>query len=173
MVPVVPALDSRSPLAALYECHRRILGKCATLRQLMVYIVETGCNRQAQVVSHGLLRFFDNEVPQHCADEHEEVFPALIESIAGSDALRLQSLTKASAEQHLALAIQWSALRGPLEEIATGRDTLLSSRHVEAFGRQWREQIGLEEGELLPMASRLLTHRAFARIERAMRDRRS
>ena len=160
----------RAPLAMLYTCHRRVLDYCATLRRLVFYIPECGSNRDAQVVSHGVLRFFDNEIPQHYADEEEHLFPALIESIAGSDALRLRDLTRGSTEQHRALASQWGILRKPLEEIAAGRDTLLPSRSVETFARQWYDHIGLEESELLPMAPRLLTGEELALIGRRMRE---
>ena len=165
--------DAQSPLAALYDCHQRVLSYCTTLDRLVSHIAEFGCNRQAQVVSHGVLRFFDNEVPQHYADEEEDLFPALIESMAGSDAVCLQALTKGSAEQHRALAVQWNVLRKPLEEIAAGKGSLLSSETVEAFARQWRDHIGVEEGELLSMASRLLTDGDLARVQRGMRVRRT
>lgn len=160
------------PLAALYTCHRRVLRSCATLRRLVLYIGECGCDREVQVLSHGLLRLFDCEVPQHYADEEEELFPALIESMAGSDAVCLHDLTRGSAEQHRALAASWSSLRGPLEDIAAGRQALLPSRTVENFARKWYDHIEIEEGELLAMASRLLTEDDLARINRGMQQRR-
>jgi hypothetical protein len=173
---VFPAIPSSSapggPIAMLYACHRSVLRHCAGLRRLVLYFAECGCNREAQVVSHGLLRFFDNEVPGHYADEEEDLFPALIESMAGSDAVCLHDLTRHSARQHQALALQWAALRVPLEDIAAGRDTLSPAPLVESFARQWYDHIGMEEGELLPMASRLLTDKELARIHRAMQDRR-
>jgi hemerythrin-like domain-containing protein len=165
--------DSQSPLSALYACHRRVLAYCATLRRLVLHVAESGCNREAQVVSHGVLRFFDNEIPQHYADEEEDLFPALIDSMAGSDAVCLQALTRGSAEQHRALSAQWNLLREPLEEIAAGRRGFLSCESVEAFTKLWHDHIGAEEGELLPMASRLLTDGDLARVNRAMRVRRT
>lgn len=170
-IPLASA-SSQEPLPMLYTCHRRVLRYCATLRRLVLYVAEIGCDRQAQVISHELLRFFDNEVPQHYAHEEEDLFPALIESMAGSDAICLHDLTRGSARQHRALATQWTTLRGPLEEIAAGRQTLLPAQSVEAFARQWSDHIGLEEGELLAMASRLLTGDELARVNRCMQERR-
>lgn len=166
-------LDPQSPLSALYACHRRVLAYCATLRRLVLHLADCGCNREAQVISHGVLRFFDNEIPQHYADEEEDLFPALIDSMAGSDAVCLQALTRGSAEQHRALSVQWDLLREPLEEIAAGRRSLLSSESVEAFARLWHDHIGAEEGELLPMASRLLTDGDLARVKQSMQIRRT
>ena len=171
-VPLARA-DSQSPLSALYACHRRVLAYCATLRRLVLHLADCGCNREAQVISHGVLRFFDNEIPQHYADEEEDLFPALIDSMAGSDAVCLQALTRGSAEQHRALSVQWDLLREPLEEIAAGRRSLLSSESVEAFARLWHDHIGAEEGELLPMASRLLTDGDLARVKQSMQIRRT
>ena len=164
--PSIPPANASSqvPLAKFYTCHRRVLSHCGTLRRLVSYLAEGGCDRTAQVISHNLLRFFDNEVPQTYAHEEEDLFPALIESMAGSDAICLHDLTRGSAQQHRALATQWNTLRGPLEEIAAGRETLLPAQSVEAFARHWSDHIGLEEGELLAMASRMLTDDELARI---------
>jgi hypothetical protein len=173
--PAVPFSNTgpQAPLATLCHCHRRVLAYCATLRRLVLYVCECGCTRDAQVVSHGALLCFDIEVPRHYADEEEDLFPALIESMAGSDAVCLQDLTRGSASQHRALAGQWSILRGPLEDIAAGRDVLLPAQAVEAFARRWWDHIGVEETELLPMASRLLSDDELARIGRGMHERRS
>jgi len=172
--PAVPFSSNgpQAPLATLCNCHRRVLSSCATLRRLVLYIAECGCTRDAQVVSLGVLRFFDIEVPRHYDDEEMDLFPALIESMAGSNAVCLQDLTRGSATQHRMLASQWSILRPTLEEIAAGRDVLLPAAVVEAFARQWYDHIGLEEGELLAMASRLLSDDELARIEDRMRERR-
>jgi hemerythrin-like domain-containing protein len=172
VIPAVPFSSEGAPLAMLYACHRRVLSYCATLRRLVLYIAECGCNREAQVVSHGVLRFFDNEVPLHYADEEEDLFPALIESMAGSDAVCLRDLTKGSTQLHRVLARQWGILRGPLEELASGRDVVLPAQSVESFARQWYDHIWLEESELLPMASRLLSNDELARITREMQERR-
>lgn len=156
----------------LYSCHRRVLRHCETLRRLVLYIAESGFNRDAQVASHGLLRFFDNEVPPHYVDEEEDLYPALIESMAGPDAVCIRELARGSARQHGVLAAQWDTLRMPLEGIAAGRATLLPARLVEIFARQWYDHIELEESELLPMALRLLTDDDLARIHRVMQERR-
>jgi hypothetical protein len=168
----LPGAGPHEPLALLYECHRQVLQHCATLRRLVLYLSECGCNREAQVASHGLLRFFDNEVPWHLAGEEEDLFPALIESMAGSDAVCLHDLTRGSAQQHRALERLWCVLRFPLEELAAGREAALSARAVEEFDRQWHEHSAQEEGELLPMAVRLLTDDEMARVERGMEARR-
>jgi hemerythrin-like domain-containing protein len=171
--PAIPLSSAQVvPLAMLYSCHRSVLRHCAGLRRLALYIAEFGCDREAQVVSHGLLLFFDNEVPRHYADEEDDLFPALIESMAGSDAVCLHDLTRQSARQHQELALKWAALRVPLEEIAAGLSTLSPGSSIESFARQWYDHIGLEESELLPMASRLLTDEELARIHRGMQERR-
>lgn len=167
-----PSTGPQAPLATLCQCHRRVLAYCATLRRLVLYIAERGGSRDAQVVSLGVLRFFDIEVPRHYEDEEIDLYPALIESMAGSDAVCLQDLTRGSVRQHRALAGQWSILRSSLEEIASGRDVLLPAGAVEAFAREWYDHIGLEESELLAMASRLLSDEELARVDRGMQERR-
>jgi hemerythrin-like domain-containing protein len=168
----LPMSGQFQPLDLVYSCHRRVLRSCATLKRLVFYMADCGFSRDAQVVSHGVLRLFDNDVTQLYADEEEDLFPALIESMAGSDAVCLHDLTGHSTRQHRALASQWDALRAPLEEIAAGRNVLLPARKVETFSRQWYDHIELEESELLPMALRLLSDDELARVHRGMQQRR-
>jgi len=163
-------MERASPVAMdlPYACHRRILRHCRALRTLRRHVAECGQSLEAQMVSHVLLRFFDNEVPQHYDDEEQDLFPALIHSMGGSEAAGLRELTRRAAEQHRALAAEWDRLRTPLEQVAAGRSILLPSQDVEAFARRWNEQIGREEAGLLPMASRLLSGTELAVVHRRM-----
>jgi hemerythrin-like domain-containing protein len=120
------------------------------------------------MASHTLLRFFDNEVPQHCMDEEQHLFPALIDSMAGSDAVCLRALANGSMERHQVLAAQWERLRGSLEHIAAGRLILLPRNEVEAFAAAWTGHVDVEEAELLPMASRLLSDDELVALYRRM-----
>jgi hypothetical protein len=166
-----PIERPQGPLTPLYEFHRRALAHCRSLRRLVLYTSECGCDREAQVVANELLRFFDNEVPYHYLDEEEDLYPALIESMAGSDATCLRELTRGSHARHRRLWALWDSLRTSLERIAAGVPTVLSAQVAEAFVSGWEENVSWEEGELLAMAPRLITDGELARIGRSMEER--
>ena len=119
-----------------------------------------------------MMRYFDTAARQHHADEEDDLFPALIESMAGSDAICLREIIDGLKADHRALEACWRHLRGILERIAAGEQVSLVADDVEALAVRYERHIEREEKELLPMAARLLSDDDLARIGRAMRARR-
>lgn len=154
-------------------CNERLLRHCETLRRLPLYLAECGFDAQAQAATGGLFHFFDRVLPQHHVDEAEDLFPALIESMAGSDAVCLNEITGGLAMEHRELQRLWLRLRPALEDVATGRCGSLPVHQVESFVERCRACVAREDGELLPMAARLLTDAKLAQIGAGMRERRA
>ena len=167
-----PAAGPEAPLEMLSACHDRMERQCATLRRLMLHLVEHGVDEAALTAAANVMRYFDTSAKQHHADEEEDLFPALIESMAGSDAVCLRELTERLKADHRVLEIAWQRVRGVLERVARGESVRLESDDVEALVGQYERHIEREERELLPMAARLLSEDDLARIGRAMRERR-
>jgi hemerythrin-like domain-containing protein len=118
------------------------------------------------------LRYFQTAAAHHHADEEENLFPALIESMAGSDAVCLRELTEGLAADHRELEMHWQRVRIELERVAAGHAVTLTASEVDAFVGAYERHIAREEGELLPMAARLLSDDVLDSIGRAMRERR-
>jgi hemerythrin-like domain-containing protein len=169
--PASPA-SPEAPLEMLSACHSRIERQCATLRRLVPHVATHGANEEARTAAANVMRYFDSSAAHHHADEEEDLFPALLESMAGSDAVCLRDLTDALKADHRALASDWQRVRAALEEIAAGTSARLPSEDVEALIGRYERHIEREETELLPMAARLLSDEELAHIGRAMRRRR-
>ncbi len=167
-----PAAGTEAPLELLSACHRRIESQCATLRSLVAHLLAHGVDGEARTAAANVLRYFDISVRDHHADEEEDVFPALIESMAGSDAVCLREMIEGLKADHRALEADWRRLRGVLERIAAGEDVALLEDHVEVMVGKYERHIEFEDRELLPMAARLLSDDDLARVGRAMRKRR-
>jgi hemerythrin-like domain-containing protein len=167
-----PAVGPESPLEMLSVCHHRMGRQCAALRRLVRHLAERGVDDVARAAAANVMRYFDTSAKHHHADEEEELFPALIESMAGSDAVCLRELTEGLKADHGALEIAWQRVRGVLEKVARGESVRLESDDVEVLVGQYERHIGREEKELLPMAARLLSEGDLTRIGRAMRERR-
>jgi hemerythrin-like domain-containing protein len=108
----------------------------------------------------------------HHADEEHELFPALLEAMAGSDAVCLRELTESLRAEHQALHGHWLALRAGLQHIAAGQAAVLDAQAAQALADGWRAHIRREDAELLPLAQRLLDDAALRRMGKAMRTRR-
>ncbi|MEO7852484.1 MAG: hemerythrin domain-containing protein [Rubrivivax sp.] len=167
-----PSASFEVPLEMLAACHLRIESQCDTLQRLAEHLLQHGCDEQARSAAAGVMRYFDTAALQHHADEESDLFPALLESMAGSDAVCLRELTQSLTQDHRALTLQWRALRTPLSRLAEGGEAVLPEDAVRAFADAYRAHLEREDGELLPMATRLLDDSALEQIGRAMRERR-
>ena len=156
----------------LSACHHRIEAQCATLRCLVSHLLARGVDDEARAAANKLIAFFDTATMQHHADEEDELFPALIESMAGSDAICLRQMIDGLTADHRALEACWQHLRGVLERIAAGECVPLLADEVEVLAACHERHMEREERDLLPMAARLLSDEDLARLDHAMRGRR-
>src|SRR6266536_1922885 len=166
-----PSARPEGPLDMLSRVHSEALQCCATLRRLVSYLAETGCDQQARHAAERVLRCFGVSALQDFRDEEIDLFPALLESMAGSDAVCLRELTSGMAQQHRTLERMWERLREPLAAVASGQRASLDGDDVEAFVSLYHSHIEREQAELLPMAARLLTDAALEQVWTSMRKR--
>lgn len=167
-----PTAGFEVPLEMLSACHYRIERQCATLRRLVPHLAAQGADVEARTAAAGVLRYFDTAAQQHHTDEEENLFPALIESMAGSDAVCLRALTDRLTADHRELDAHWRRVRVGLERVVAGDGAPLPASDVEALVGLYEQHIEREERDLLPMAARLLSDDALQQIGRAMRERR-
>ncbi len=167
-----PAAGFEAPLEMLAACHGRVQSQCATLLRLVPHIAAQGADRPAQEAATAVMRYFDTSARHHHEDEELDLFPALVESMAGSDAVCLRELTAALCADHRALESRWQALRRVLEQVARGVTASLGDADVQGFVDMYEKHIAREEAELLPMAARLLSDAELDRVGLAMRVRR-
>ncbi|TXI66345.1 MAG: hemerythrin domain-containing protein [Limnohabitans sp.] len=167
-----PAAGPEAPLDMLAACHTRVEKQCRTLERLQAHLSTHGSDTAAQEAAHAVLRYFNSAAKHHHEDEEDNLFPALLEAMAGSDAVCIRELTEALEADHRQLEQRWAALRVKLQAIAQGQAQVLSEEEVEAFTDGYRAHILREDTELLPMAQRLLDDQALREIGQAMRQRR-
>ena len=167
-----PGASFEVPLEMLAACHERVQNQCATLRRLVPHLARHGADDAARSAAAAVLRFFDTAARDHHADEEADLFPALIEAMAGSDAVCLHDIVGALTADHRALETHWREVRIKLEAIAAGGAASLDAQDIEPMITLYERHIEREEKELLPMAARLLSDDALERIGRAMRERR-
>ncbi len=167
-----PQASTEAPLEMLAACHIRIRRQCDTLQRLVVHLNQHGCDTDARSAAASVIRYFDTAAVHHHADEEEDLFPAMLESMAGSDAVCIREMTSALAAEHRHLEAAWWALRKILLEISEGGSIALAAHTVEAFTGAYARHMQIEEDEVLPMADRLLSQHDIERIGRAMRLRR-
>lgn len=168
-----PAVGFEVPLEMLAACHLRVQDQFSTLLRLVPHIAAHGPDRPAQEAATAVMRYFDTSARHHHDDEERDLFPALIESMAGSDAVCLRELTGALTAEHRELEAGWQTLRAVLVQVAAGQTVLLAQDDLSGFAQRYQRHIAREESELLPMARRLLSDAELDRVGLAMRMRRT
>lgn len=167
-----PAVGFEVPLEMLAACHGRVQHQCETLLRLVAHVQAHGADRPAQEAAAAVMRYFDTAARHHHDDEEQDLFPALLESMAGSDAVCLRELTAGLCSDHRQLEQRWAALRERLLQVTHGAGTALAAEDVSGFVQLYEQHIAREEAELLPMAARLLSEAELDRIGLSMRSRR-
>ena len=167
-----PSAGFEVPLEMLSACHSRIERQCSTLRRLVPHLARHGADGEACAAAAGVMRYFDTSALHHHADEEQDLFPALIEAMAGSAPVCLRELIAGLAAEHRELEARWQRVRAVLDRVVAGDGVSLESEDVEALVGLYERHIEREERELLPMAARLLSDDDLERVGRAMRARR-
>jgi hemerythrin-like domain-containing protein len=167
-----PAVGFEVPIEMLAACHGRVQSQCETLQRLVPHVTRHGADVAACEAARAVMRYFDTAARHHHEDEEQDLFPALLEAMAGSDAVCLRGLTEGLTADHRLLEADWQALRRELEALTAGLAAVLTSALVTGFVDRYAAHIAREEAELLPMAQRLLSDAQLDRIGRSMRARR-
>lgn len=104
------------PLELLYACHERVRRFTALAGRLAVHVGEQGADTQARDAAAQILRYFELSLPNHHADEEEDVFPAL-RSLNDST---LAGVIAALEAEHSVLDALWQVVAPWLRDVAQG-----------------------------------------------------
>lgn len=111
---------------------------------------------------------FDLIAPRLLKIGERHLHPALIESMAGSDAVCLRRMTAASASGQCRLGQRWPGVRVAVGRLYFGDPSTGDADAVRDFAMAWLKQIEHDKAELLPMIERLLDDSALAVVGLAL-----
>jgi len=121
--------------------------------------------------AQGVLRYFDLSVTVHHRDEEDDLHPALVEAMAGSDPVCLREMAEAAAVAHRAIEAAWRALRPAIVALSRGEPAAVDAASVEALVAGCEHSFAHEDRELLPTALRLLDDAALAQLRARFDER--
>ena len=152
------------PFAMLAAWHRLGESQLDTLRWLLERQPAPATDLPVRDAAHTVLIYFDRSAAVHHRDEEDDLFPALVESLAAADPVCVRELVAAATAGHRAIESAWQALRPPLDALSRGAAAALGAAAVGRLVQHCRENFRLEDRELLPMAERLLDDAGLARL---------
>lgn len=166
------AAGFEAPLEMLAACHGRIRDQCAALSRLRSHVAAHGIDDSARRAARGVIRYFDSAARDHQQDEEQDLFPALLESMAGSDPVCIRELTDSLMNDHRDLTRLWRIVRAGLVAIEAGEALPPDAGEIDSFVDLYERHVTHEEQELFPMAARLLGTCELEQVGRSMRLRR-
>ena len=151
-----PAAGFDHPLEILDGCHERILRNCALIGRIAAHVAAKGHDREAADAAASVIRYFDTAGANHHRDEEDDLFPALQHHAPSLELNAVFDLVSRLKSEHKRLDALWEDMRRRLSAIARGRDGDLTTQAAADFAAAYERHIALEEGELLPLARRVL-----------------
>lgn len=168
-----PPAGFDDPLAALAACHRRIEKQMNTLARLQKHVGRNGMDKEAQMATAAVLRYFIDAAPNHHADEETDLFPKILRAAEGSaDRSRSFELVSHLLVEHRQMEETWNMVRQALQNLQSGESTTLDPQLCKQFARIYGGHIECEEGQLFPLAARLLPPQDIVSLGNAMARRR-
>jgi hemerythrin-like domain-containing protein len=169
--------DYSNPLGLLSDCHRRIERFLDVLIAVTKQAQGAELDKDQREALEVALRYFREAAPKHTLDEEESLFPRMLASvdararsaIALFDELRADHVL-ADAEHTVveALGNRWLS-KGVLPTQAVDRLTqLLDQLHLT-----YQRHIAIEDQEVFPLASQILSTTELAAVGLEMARRRS
>ena len=153
----LPGFDD--PIGLLRACHKKILLHCDLLDELLATPDPTA----AQQVH----RYFSTSAPLHHRDEEEDLFPRIMRQ-----SLKIADLVNTLKKEHIELDHLWDTLAAELKPLPKDGFSEVFEKAVPEFCALNRAHVNIENMELLPMASGILSQQDLGAIGETMAARR-
>lgn len=160
------AIADERPLELLYACHERVRRFTALAGRLAAHVADHGADEQAHDAATQILRYFELSLPNHHADEEEDVFPAL----RGLNDVALAGAIAALEAEHAVLDALWQEAAPWLRAVAQG-EACAAPETLAQFVAAYAVHTEREEREVFSAIDRLPASTVDA-IAQRMRARR-
>lgn len=164
-----PAAGFDEPIDILDGCHQRIRRNCVLIERLAEHLPAKGADAEAAQAARGVIRYFGEAAAHHHEDEEEDLFPAL-RMAAPEEAT--DALVERLLADHRRLAALWKDMNRRLDAVFAGDATAITPDVARTFAEAYEAHIRVEEGELLPLARRVLDAATLEILGGSMADRR-
>lgn len=171
-----PESDFTNPVGMLGDCHRRIERFLEVLLRVAQDAHGGPLNPEQQRAFRTALRYFREAAPKHTADEEESLFPRL-RAIGSPEVSELLARIKSLEEEHDSAARSHAEI-DQLGELWLSQNKLEAQRASRLLAllaqlrEMYRHHIAVEDAEVFPVASAVLSSAARSAIGIEMAARR-
>jgi len=168
-IEAIPENLFREPIDYLYADHFRQRIVCKLLDEIAFDPVATESARMAAIA----LAYLERELPQHIADEEQELFPRLLGRCGPAD--NGERILVMLSEEHKRDSDLCEAVLEGLRAAAEGHEPSHCAAFVRAaaaFAEAQRRHLAWEDEVILPLARERLSNEDLADMGRSMAQRR-
>lgn len=158
----LPGFDD--PIGLLRACHEKMLRHCDLLDDLLG---REDIDAEAREAARTIVRYFTQSAPQHHSDEEQDIFPRI-----NRQSLRLAELIHNLKKEHETLDALWKRLEPSLKRLPDDGFSEETRQTAAEFTALYRQHIGLENRELLPLAANSLSRQVLKEVGESMARRR-
>jgi hemerythrin-like domain-containing protein len=158
----LPGFDD--PIGLLRACHEKMLHHCDLLESLLGRNDMDSDSREA---ARNITRYFTRSAPLHHRDEEEDIFPR-INRLSLKTAELIHNLKK----EHERLDALWSTIAPGLKKLPDEGFGDAFRQAAEEFIALYRQHIGRENRDLLPLAANSLSQQVLIEVGESMARRR-
>ena len=142
-------------LELLYACHDRVRHFSALAARLAAHVAALAfaadIDADARLAATNILRYFEQALPHHHADEEEDVFPAL----RALDDAQLQQHLDALEAEHALLDASWRDVQPWLKQLEQGFRPVRMPAALTYLTTTYPAHAAREEREVFPAIARL------------------
>lgn len=153
----LPGFDD--PIGMLRACHDKILDHCDLLEGLLEQPVQDTATR--------VHRYFNTSAPLHHQDEEEDLFPRI-----NRQSLKIAELVHNLKQEHQELNRLWGRIAADLKSLPKEGFSDEFKQAAHEFCRLNRAHITVENRDLLPMATGILSSQDLGAVGETMAARR-
>ena len=153
----LPGFDD--PIGMLRACHNKILDHCDLLECLLEEPVQDTASR--------VHRYFNTSAPLHHQDEEEDLFPRI-----NRQSIEIADLIHNLQKEHQELHRLWDRIAADLESLPGQGFCDEFKQAAHEFCRLNRAHITVENRDLLPMATGILSSQDLGALGETMAARR-
>ena len=153
-----PESGLQSPLDDFSGCHEGIIANLDRLRELLAMIDQDAGNPRIRETAGKLLKFFDEVVYTHHAEEEQELFPAVMDSARDdNEASEARAHIERLVAEHRELESMWKQIEGDIWRLSRGRKAMLDRELATRLARRYLKHAEFEEQVFLPLSARMLS----------------
>lgn len=147
-----------NPLNEFSGCHEGIIDNFNRLRRLLDLVQDAPDSGEIRTIAAKLLRFFEDVVLVHHAEEEQELFTAVMDATSSEEeASEARGQIKRLVAEHRELEAMWSRIEPAIKQLSKGKAGAIDIDTAARLAEKYLAHAQFEEEVFLPLSAKMLS----------------